>query len=356
VISDRSDAAPDPDGKRRQEELGRRIRRLRRRILDVSILRGSLPLRARMLPHRASHPDVQLRERAWREASPAYAAAMNDDDALPRTTRVITLDGLKWWVPLTRPDDAARVERYLGHQDFPYRTIAQTRELAVGGSMIDIGANIGRMSIPRVILGDVTAAYCAEPDPLNFTCLARNARDNHLAGLVLPDQVAIGSRNGAVRLTRSKTAGGHRVVERGARSKKKTIEVPCLTLDTWIDRMRIPLDDLVFVKVDVQGSEVEVLRGAARLLARRHVAWQVEVDDRLLQARGFRREDLFDLFRAHFTHFVDLGGNATGDRLRPIGAIAEALDYVSGGSSGRTDVLVFTLEQPPASAVAHRTE
>ena len=78
--------------------------------------------------------------------------------------------------------------RYLRHQDFPYRAIAQTREAGIGGVMIDIGANIGRMSIPRVVLGDATLAYCLEPDPLNYACLVRNIRDNGLAGLALADQ------------------------------------------------------------------------------------------------------------------------------------------------------------------------
>ena len=33
--------------------------------------------------------------------------------------------------------------------------------------MLDLGANVGRMSVPRVVLGDAMVAYCAEPDPVS---------------------------------------------------------------------------------------------------------------------------------------------------------------------------------------------
>lgn len=346
MTSERPGAASALDEKRRRDELGRRIDRLHRRILDTGVLRGALPLRARRVSRRAAMPDAVARERRLREASSAYPAAVADADPLSHSTRVITLDSLRWWVPLARPDDPALVERALEHQDFPYRAITQTRELALGGAMLDIGANIGRMSVPRVILGDVSAAYCAEPDPLNYACLVRNVRDNGLAGLVLPDRLAIAAADGTVRLARARSAGGHRVVDAAARSKHEVIEVPCRTLDTWVEGMGIDLEDVVFVKLDVQGSEVDVLRGAGRVLSYRHIVWQIEVDLTLLQARGFRGGDLFDLVARHFTHFVDLASHVRGDRVRRIGEMAEALSYVTGGSGGRTDVLVFTLEEP----------
>ena len=77
----------------------------------------------------------------------------------------------------------------------------------MGGIMLDLGANIGRTSIPRVIIGDVTAAYCAEPDPLNFECMARAVIDDGLRGPAMPDQTAIGDRNGTVRLYRGRRSG-----------------------------------------------------------------------------------------------------------------------------------------------------
>jgi FkbM family methyltransferase len=336
------------DWRQRANELSDRVSRLRHGILEKEVLQGTLPLRARTLEHRSRLPEVRERERRFRDTSPAYAAALDDRTALAGMQR-ITVDGLPWWVPLMRPDDPALVERALRHQDFPYRVIAQTRELAIGGAMIDVGANVGRMSIPRVILGDATLAYCAEPDPLNYACLVRNVRDNRLAGLVLAERIAIGSENGTVRFERSKTAGGHRVIDADRMTRNETIEVPALTLDTWVDRAAIDLEQVTFVKVDAQGSEVRILRGASRVLAHRHVSWQIEVDPMLLGKGHSGPPELFALIQAHFTHFIDLSRHVTGPRLRSTAELGEALAYIGESPDGRTDILVCTLEKAASS-------
>ena len=111
-----------------------------------------------------------------------------------------------------------------------------------------------------------------------------------------------------------------------------------------MDRLGVDRRQLAFVKVDVQGSEVHVLRGASRTLAQRHVAWQVEVDLEALVRRGFVADDLFGLFERHFSHFVDLSRRGSGERVRRVGDLRSALEYLGGGSEGRTDVLLFSME------------
>jgi FkbM family methyltransferase len=328
--------------RQRIQQLKERSNRLHRSILVPRVLKGLLPLRAHALAYRAGLAESQDREARFRTASASYVQALPDDQAFAGQTRVIDLDSLRWWVPLLHPDDAAAVTHYLEHQDFPYRAILQTREVALGGVMLDLGANIGRMSIPRVILGDVTAAYCAEPDPLNFTCLVRNVRDNHLTGLVLPDNVAIGSENGSVQLQRESSAGGHRIVDAPSRRKGKSIEVAAVTVDSWTERLGLDLRDISFVKVDAQGSELHILRGATRLLAQRHVAWQIEIDPLLLATRGISAENLFAALQPHFTHFIDLNRTAVGSRVHAIGDLAAALGYIAVPGN-RTDVLAFNL-------------
>ena len=322
-------------------ELKHRAGVLHRAVPDPAVLWTLLPIRARTAAARSSDPAVVGRESRFRATAPAYAEALARRPLPADEAQLMELQGLTWWMPIVRPGDAARTERYLGHQDFPYRALAQTRSIAVGGVMIDIGANIGRMTIPRILLGDFQLAYCAEPDPGNYACLVRNVADNHLTGLVLPDRLAIGATNGTVRLLRARSAGGHRVLGAGAEQQGDTIDVPSLTLDAWTERHAIDLHQLSFVKVDAQGSEVDVLRGAGRVLSCRHVAWQIEVEPQTLAERGLGIEDLFAALRPHFTHFFDLNRSIGGPRVRPISEAADALAYVH--KEGRTDVLFFTL-------------
>lgn len=321
---------------------------LRRAPLDKAVLRGALPIRASTARHRAQQAEARERERRFADVSTSYAEAVRDTQADEHRRRV-ELDGLRWWVPLTVPGDAALVERALSKQDFPYRAITQTRELGIGGVMLDIGANNGRMTIPRVVLGDAQAAYCAEPEPLNYACLVGNVRDNGLSGLVMPDRVAIGARNGSVRLARSRASGGHKVIASNAQATPTTIDVPCFTLDSWCERLGVDARQVSFVKIDAQGSEVDVLSGAERLLASPHIAWQLEVDVELLRERGLDAGDLFAILQRHFTHWLDLNKRASGARVRPIAELNDGTAYIQQGAGGRTDILVFNL-QPRQSA------
>jgi FkbM family methyltransferase len=185
--------------------------------------------------------------------------------------------------------------------------------------------------------------YCAEPDLQNYQCLTRNVRDNELRGLVLPDRVAIASRDGVVSLEQGKTTGGHRVLPQHMEGTRPTSAVEGLTLDSWIDRLGIDPDEVAFVKVDVQGSETHVLGGARRLLQCRHVAWQIEIDLRALRDRGLKDDDLLGPMRDSFTHFVDLSRSVAGERVRSTRDLDEGLKYLSDGSDSRTDVLLFSL-------------
>jgi FkbM family methyltransferase len=203
--------------------------------------------------------------------------------------------------------------------------------------MLDIGAHTGMMSIPRVVLGDVTMAYCCEPDPLTYACLVANVVDNGLRGAVLPDRTAIGDRDGLVHLRRVGSSGGFHVVP-GAGAD--TIEVPCTTLDSWLDRLLIDLDAVTFIKVDVEGFEQRLLAGAARTLAHRHIVWQMEVKPSYLRAVGDSLTSLCDVARGAFTHFIDLNPDAAGSRVRPIEELAAGLAYVD--QKGKTDVLMFS--------------
>lgn len=324
----------------------------KRYVLDADVLRDTLALRADVARHRASLPEAVAREGQFDVASESYRPVREADDPTGEHGRRIGVDGLRWWVPLPRLDDPAVVARALAQQDFPYRVITQTRELALGGIMLDIGANNGRMSIPRVVLGDVQVAYCAEPEPLNYACLVRNVLDNGLRGLVLPDRVAIGSDNMTVRMMKGRSAGGHRVVNPGAKARRATIEVPCLTLDSWCDRLGIDARQVTFVKLDTQGSELHVLRGAARLLACPHIVWQIEIDVGLLRERGFAAGDLFACLARHFTHWIDLNRRARGARVRSVDSLSSALAYIMDGRPPRTDILAFRLATPPAPSAS----
>jgi FkbM family methyltransferase len=309
--------------------------------LSHAVLEQLLPLRAQERACLAS--DVTAgHERARRlmEAAPGYAAILQDAESRLARLERMQLAGLTWWLP--KDEATTGRARDLQQQGFPVRAILQTREVALGGVMLDVGANIGRTSIPRVLLGDVRAVYAAEPEPINYACLVQNVVEHGLEGFVLPDRVAIGAARGEVSLRRSPHIGGHRVLKRAPRRRAQveTIPVQLWPLDQWMVHVGVDPRSVSFVKVDTQGFEVDVLLGAPDLLARRHVAWQIEIDPGLLKRAGASLDRLLALLQAHFTHFIDIGSRRPGSRSQPVGELAGALDYL-GRQQAKTDVLLY---------------
>jgi FkbM family methyltransferase len=326
------------------EGLRARVReRVRREHEERATLKAQSMRRARRMPsvetlqHMLRARTVMAQSRAARARRGASDWQSSTIDSHARRS---TIDGLAWWVPALPSQSAASVERMLAKQRFPYLAIAQTRDVSIGGIMLDIGANVGRMAIPRVVLGDSTKAYCAEPDELNCQCLIANIHDNGLGGLVVADCVAISDRIGRLPLQRGKMSGAHRLVHTGA-VRENTATVRCTTLDAWVEEQAIDLLDVTFVKIDTQGSEVHVLAGASRVLAAPHIAWQIEVSPAHLRVAGSDPQVLYRMLADRFSHFFDLNPSAAGPRLRSITDLASALEYLERAEDAQTDIVVY---------------
>jgi len=325
---------------RQLRETERRLTTARRETPSVDVLRQTFSRRKSTLAARVGAQAFLGREEQLLGVSTSYRLAVESLANSPGpAARKLECEGLSWWVP-GRAGKEQAASREVEFQRFPFRGILQTRGVAIGGIMLDLGANVGRMSVSRVVLGDATAAYCAEPDPVSYACLVRNVIDNGLRGLVLPDQTAIGDRDGTVRFLRFGRHGNFRFVSEGTVEGADVIDVPCTTLDTWVERLQIDLDAVAFIKVDVEGFERRVLAGASRVLRRSHIAWQMEVKPAGLRATGDDPLKLYADLRRAFTHFIDLNRRETGHRVRPTDELSEALRYIEPRQ--KTDVLLFS--------------
>ena len=322
-----------------------RIQHHKARQLAPDVLRQVFGARFRALIARPSEA-AAARDAHHLTASPSYANALRADghdtahDTTHDTTGApqrVTIDGVVWCVPKDAGGGGDLSDR-IAHGWLPFHGIMATRELAVGGAMIDVGANVGTTAITRVILGDFDHVWAAEPDPDNFACLVENVAANGLRGRVMPDHVAIGATDGSATLRRKTKIGVHHLTTGTARKSDVTVSV--VTLDSWVARMGIAPTEVTFVKVDTQGWEADVLRGAPRLLAHPHIAWQLEFSPRMLQRSGSTAADLFALLEKHFTHFIDLGRFAT-PRVRPIAQVREDVAYVEQRERRFTDLLLY---------------
>lgn len=128
-----------------------------------------------------------------------------------------------------------------------------------GWKVCDIGANIGCFTVPLAqMVGEEGKVYAFEPQPELYQLLKRNT--DRLPNVVLCPK-AVGQYN---HVDRMQTRIEHDTADANQGSYclgKGTGRVEVLSLDHWLNGR--PVD---FLKVDVEGHEVEVLLGAERTI------------------------------------------------------------------------------------------
>jgi len=132
--------------------------------------------------------------------------------------------------------------------------------MSVDYTFIDCGANFGYWS---VLISSAPygshKSIAIEPSSQNFVKLKNNAEINGNRFEIM--KCAIGAERGTARLSGTKhealsIAGDATIGE----------EVPVIALDDLLDDGKIPADGKYLIKLDVEGVEIEAIKGGTRLL------------------------------------------------------------------------------------------
>jgi FkbM family methyltransferase len=186
--------------------------------------------------------------------------------------------------------------------------------LVDGGTFLDVGANHGLLSFGLAERGASIDFHLFEPNAALADSI-RKTKTLYPAMRLTLNQVAVSDNPGVVsfEIDRGQSGASH------ISSEGSGIEVPCVTVDEYVETSSIARVDLL--KLDVEGYELPALRGAARSLSSRIVQavyfeyfekWLQRVGPpaellRFLDATGFevcfcRGNDLND--RGGATHFI----------------------------------------------------
>ncbi len=139
--------------------------------------------------------------------------------------------------------------------------------LQPGDSAIDVGGHIGFFTMQMAAaVGPEGRVYAFEPLEANADLLERSITENGFGGRVRFQRAAVGATPGTATLTfpaETLNSGGAYLLRSGSAplAGNRTTEVPLVALDA-LD-LRRPVR---FIKMDVEGAEPQVLRGAARIL------------------------------------------------------------------------------------------
>ena len=139
--------------------------------------------------------------------------------------------------------------------------------LGTGDTAYDVGANLGYFSAVMAQAVGVTGRIIAfEPVPETFARLSICKEINRYPHLT-PLQVAAGATNGTITLALDpRFPGDASAHQRPGRVERLRVTVPMRRLDDLVGAKEIPPPSLL--KIDVEGYELSVLKGATQILAR----------------------------------------------------------------------------------------
>ncbi len=168
-----------------------------------------------------------------------------------------------------------------------------------GKTLYDVGGGIGFYSLVAARLG--AQVFTLEPDPKNRACIQRHAKMNKLEGSFQIIPIAANSYTGSMLMEPSDRGRGHghgHAQEVFGTDPSKCFDVQCTTLDDFARKN--PLPDLV--KIDVEGCEAAVIRGAEWLMREARPSFLCEIHDsdlaaevsEIVSARDYRIEWLDD--------------------------------------------------------------
>lgn len=174
------------------------------------------------------------------------------------------------------PDSPHRIERELaldgirepGATETLRTVLANVKERRSSTiHVFDVGANVGYFALLEAnILGDQGQIYAIEAEPENAARLKHNVERNGYENIDVL-QIAAGAERTQLDLSVKSSSNVHRISEiRPDKEPVETVPVDAYPLDALIREREIPDDELVIVRIDVEGYETHVFRGMTELL------------------------------------------------------------------------------------------
>jgi FkbM family methyltransferase len=148
------------------------------------------------------------------------------------------------------------------HEYEPFESKLVREQLKPGMTVYNIGANLGYYALlASECVGAEGKVYAFEPAPENFELLRRTISENGCANIELFPS-AVSDRSGEATLSISATNSGDHQLRMD--SSRDHIQVPTVSIDEFIKKGHASPNAII---MDVQGAELDVLRGAKSLLA-----------------------------------------------------------------------------------------
>lgn len=137
----------------------------------------------------------------------------------------------------------------------------------INGIFIDVGAHAGKYAIrvARKFADETGKVIAVEPEKLNFNALKENARRNSVENKIIFVNKACSSKRGDAKLYLDPFLGGSASLLKNEK-RNKFEDVSLDTLDRVVRESKVELKNIELIKIDVDGGELEVLKGCKQIL------------------------------------------------------------------------------------------
>ncbi|HMK24614.1 MAG TPA: FkbM family methyltransferase [Chitinophagaceae bacterium] len=186
---------------------------------------------------------------------------------------VLVLNGVKFYLPLFYIDHLQKI--IFQNRDYYEKETLSYLKTNFGQfeTIVDVGANIGNHMLFFCSQMEAQKVYCFEPNQYTCSVLTKNVELNGLGKTVEIHQSALGEKKGhGIQQGFSLTnTGMNRIVPGGETLEDASVEIICL------DDFNYSKTD--FIKIDVEGFELAVLKGAEKTILRTRPVIMIEVFD-----------------------------------------------------------------------------
>jgi FkbM family methyltransferase len=146
------------------------------------------------------------------------------------------------------------------HREPEFMDIIQM-EVNEGDVAFDLGANIGYVTMQLAnYVGPSGKVYAVEPSPRNFEILNESIKVNNFEKIIESFPLAVSSASGFRDLNISSESNLNSFIE--TKYTKETIKVETTSIDDFFLNKRFPN----FIKMDIEGAEVDALAGIDKIL------------------------------------------------------------------------------------------
>jgi len=174
-----------------------------------------------------------------------------------------------------------------------------------GDTVLDVGANIGFHSIYfSTLVGAVGRVIAVEPIKQNFKALQHNVLLNKLDNIILVEK-ALANESKIINVHINNDAinpGAHSLLNEGIANTK----VNCITGNDLLKKLGI--SELDFIKIDVEGFELEVIKGLSDTIKTCRPIIIFEYDKAFQLKSTENPEAIFALLASHQYSFESVDG------------------------------------------------